>query len=182
MSAWHKQFLSDPPLTVSVNLSNKQFSQPDLIDQIETAISNSHFDARYLRLEITESVIMENSELAIATLNHLRQLGVQVYIDDFGTGYSSLVYLHLLPINAIKIDRSFISGNDIQKNGLDIAKSIVRLAHDLKLEAIAEGVETQEQLEKLKGLDCEYAQGYLISKCLNPKGVEDLLASAFSLQ
>jgi diguanylate cyclase (GGDEF)-like protein/PAS domain S-box-containing protein len=182
MGAWHKQFLSDPPLTVSVNLSNKQFSQPDLIDQIETAISNSHFDARYLRLEITESVIMENSELAIATLNHLRQLGVQVYIDDFGTGYSSLVYLHLLPINAIKIDRSFISGNDIQKNGLDIAKSIVRLAHDLKLEAIAEGVETQEQLEKLKGLDCEYAQGYLISKCLNPKGVEDLLASAFSLQ
>lgn len=177
MSAWHKQFPSDPPLIISVNLSNKQFSKPELFDQIENALQDSQLDARYLRLEITESAIMENAELAIATLNHLRQLGVQVYIDDFGTGYSSLVYLHLLPINAIKIDRSFISGDGIEKNGLEIAQTIVRLAHDLRMEAIAEGVETAEQLEKLKLLECEYAQGYHISKCLNQPSVEELLSS-----
>jgi diguanylate cyclase (GGDEF)-like protein/PAS domain S-box-containing protein len=179
MSAWHKQFPSDPPLMISVNLSNKQFAQPDLFEQIEHAIDLADFDAHYLQVEITESVIMENAELAIATLNRLRQMGVQVQIDDFGTGYSSLVYLHMLPINAIKIDRSFISGSGIQDNGLEIAQTIVRLAHDLKVDAIAEGVETQAQLEKLQNLECEYAQGYHISRCLEKGAAEQLLREKF---
>jgi diguanylate cyclase (GGDEF)-like protein len=179
MSAWHKQYPCDPPLTISVNLSNKQFAQPDLFEQIEHAINEAGFDAHYLQVEIAESVIMENAELVIATLRRLRQMGVQVQIDDFGTGYSSLVYLHMLPINAIKIDRSFISGSGIQNNGLEIAQTIVRLAHDLKVEAIAEGVETQAQLEKLQKLECEYAQGYHISRCLEKSAAEQLLREKF---
>lgn len=178
-STWHKQYLCDPPLSISVNLSNKQFAQPDLFEQIEHAINEAGFDAHDLQVEITESVLMENAELAIATLSRLRQMGVQVQIDDFGTGYSSLVYLHVLPISAIKIDRSFISGNGIQDTGLEIAHTIIRLAHDLKLETIAEGVETQAQLEKLKKLECEYAQGYYISRCLEKSAVEQLLRDKF---
>jgi len=175
MSEWQRLFPTLTPLTISVNLSNKQFSQPLLFEQIENALEESGLHSSYLRLEITESVIMENAELTIATLNRLRQIGVQVHIDDFGTGYSSLVYLHMLPINAIKIDRSFVSGNSLMNNGLDIAQTIVRLAHELNMEAIAEGVETQDQLEKLTRLNCEYAQGFHISACLDNKAIEKLL-------
>jgi diguanylate cyclase (GGDEF)-like protein/PAS domain S-box-containing protein len=181
MSIWHGRFPTDPPLTISVNLSSKQFTQAELFNQIQNAITETHFDPHYLRLEITESVIMENAERAISTLNRLQRMGVQVHIDDFGTGYSSLVYLHMLPINAIKIDHSFISGNGIQNHhGLEIAQSIVRLAHDLKMETIAEGVETQAQFDKLTDLECEYAQGYHISLCLGKEIAEKLLEEKFT--
>ena len=182
MSTWHRQFPTDPPLTISVNLSSKQFTQPELFDQIQQAITENNFDPHYLRLEITESVIMENAERAISTLNRLQRMGVQVHIDDFGTGYSSLVYLHMLPINAIKIDHSFISGNGIQNHhGLEIAQSIVRLAHDLKIETIAEGVETQAQFDRLTDLECEYAQGFHISLCMDREIAEKLLEEKFAL-
>jgi EAL domain-containing protein (putative c-di-GMP-specific phosphodiesterase class I) len=180
MNIWHRRFPTDPPLTISVNLSSKQFTQAELFDQIQNAITETNFDPHYLRLEITESVIMENAEQAISTLNRLQRMGVQVHIDDFGTGYSSLVYLHMLPINAIKIDHSFISGNGIQNHhGLEIAQSIVRLAHDLKMETIAEGVETQAQFDKLTDLECEYAQGFHISLCMDKKIAEKLLEEKF---
>ncbi|MDD2696036.1 MAG: EAL domain-containing protein, partial [Anaerolineales bacterium] len=175
MHAWHVAFPTQPPLTVSVNLSNKQFSQTDFFTEVRQALDETGLDPHALRLEITESVIMDNPELAIDILNRLQSLGVEVHIDDFGTGYSSLLYLHMLPINAIKIDRSFISGSGMQDNGPEIIQTIIKLAHELKVEAIAEGVETQEQFERLRNLDCEYAQGYLLSHSLESQAVERLL-------
>ncbi|MFZ5808206.1 MAG: EAL domain-containing protein [Chloroflexota bacterium] len=180
LSAWQKKYPSDPPLTVSVNLSNKQFSQPDLFEQVESALRESRLDASSLQLEITESVIMENAELTIATLDRLVAMGVKIHVDDFGTGYSSLAYLHLLPIDAIKIDRSFISGPSVQGNGMEIAQTIVSLAHDLHIDAIAEGVETEEQWQKLDEWSCEYAQGYLIARVLDPQAAESLLSATIT--
>ncbi len=156
-------------ISVSVNLSNRQFSQPDLYDQIVSVLKQTGQSPHSLRLEITESIIMENADNAIAILQQLRDLGVQIHIDDFGTGYSSLVYLHLLPINAIKIDRSFISGNSGRSNGMEIVRTIVRLAEDLKLETIAEGVETIGQLKRLTSFGCKYAQGFLLYHTLDPQ-------------
>ena len=175
MRQWQLRYPSDPPLTVSVNLSNKQFSQPDLFEQVETALRNSSLPPASLQLEITESVIMENAELTIATLERLAAMGVKIHIDDFGTGYSSLAYLHLLPIQAIKIDRSFISGQSPSGNGMEIAKTIINLAHDLKIDAIAEGVETETQWQSLHNWRCEYAQGYLIAQVLAPHQAEQIL-------
>lgn len=178
MSAWQSRYPSNPPLTVSVNLSKKQFAQPDLFEQVELALRESNLPPGCLQLEITESGIMENAEVAIAILERLVAMGVKIHIDDFGTGYSSLAYLHLLPIHAIKIDRSFISGEPTPGNGMEIAKTIINLAHDLKLEAIAEGVETNKQWEALRNWNCEYAQGYLIAKVLNPSQAEEFLRNS----
>ena len=178
MSEWQQRFPCNPPLNISVNLSNKQFSQPDLFEQVELALAESQLPPQTLQLEITESVIMENTELTIATLDRLVAMGVKVHVDDFGTGYSSLAYLHLLPINAIKIDRSFISGSTIQDNGMEIAQTIVHLAHELNIDAIAEGVETEEQWKQLDSWSCQYAQGFLIAKALDPQSAEDFLDEA----
>lgn len=175
MRQWQLRYPSDPPLTVSVNLSNKQFSQPDLFEQVEIALRQSGLPPASLQLEITESVIMENAELTIATLERLAAMGVKIHIDDFGTGYSSLAYLHLLPIHAIKIDRSFISGQSSAANGMEIAKTIINLAHTLNLNAIAEGVETEAQWQSLRSWRCEYAQGYLIARALPPDQAEQFL-------
>jgi len=179
MRQWQLQYPSDPPLTVSVNLSNKQFSQPDLFEQVEIALRESGLPPASLQLEITESVIMENAELTIATLEQLTAMGVKIHIDDFGTGYSSLAYLHLLPIQAIKIDRSFISGQSSEGNGMDIAKTIINLASDLKIDAIAEGVETETQWEALHRWRCKYAQGYFIARVLDPKQAEQFLRNSW---
>ncbi|MCX8062843.1 MAG: bifunctional diguanylate cyclase/phosphodiesterase, partial [Anaerolineales bacterium] len=182
MSEWQARYPCDPPLTVSVNLSNKQFSQPDLFEQVEIALRESNLPPACLRLEITESVIMENAELAIATLERLVAMGVRIHIDDFGTGYSSLAYLHLLPIHAIKIDRSFISGQTSEGNGLEIAKTMINLAHDLKISAIAEGVETESQWNILRDWKCEYAQGYLIAKVLDSERAEEFLRNSLGFR
>ncbi|PWH14517.1 MAG: hypothetical protein DDG59_13070, partial [Anaerolineae bacterium] len=178
MRQWQDRYPTHPPLTISVNLSNKQFSQPDLFEQVETALRESGLPPASLQLEITESVIMENAELTIATLERLVAMGVKIHIDDFGTGYSSLAYLHLLPIHAIKIDRSFISGKSSADNGMEIAKTIINLAHDLNIHAIAEGVETERQWKSLQDCNCEYAQGYLIAKVLDPDQAEQFLRNA----
>ena len=175
MRQWQLRYPSDPPLTVSVNLSNKQFAQPDLFEQVEIALRESGLPPESLQLEITESVIMENAELTIATLERLTAMGVKIHIDDFGTGYSSLAYLHLLPIQAIKIDRSFISGQSPVSNGMEIAKTIINLAHELNLDAIAEGVESETQWQALQNWRCEYAQGYLIAQVLAPDQAEQFL-------
>ena len=124
------------------------------------------FDPRCLKLEITESVVMENADLAITMLNQLRELGIQLSIDDFGTGYSSLSYLHRFPVNNLKVDRSFISGMSLGDENLEIVRSITMLARNLGMEVIAEGIETKEQLAQLRALSCGYGQGYLFSKPL----------------
>lgn len=175
MHTWQMQSLTAAPLTISVNLSSKQFTQPNLAEQIHQILQSTGLEAKSLRLEITESAVMENAESAIATLLQLKELGVQLYIDDFGTGYSSLSYLHRFPIDTLKIDRSFVSRMNGDGENLEIVRTIVELAHNLGLDVIAEGVETAEQLAQLRTLQCEYAQGYLFSKPLAVEAVETLM-------
>ena len=156
--------LGKESLTMSVNLSGKQLTQTDLIRQVQDTLSQTGLTSTCLRLEITESVVMENAELATNTLLQLRKLGVHLSIDDFGTGYSSLSYLHRFPVNTLKIDRSFIGRMAKGDENSEIVRTICTLANNLGMEVVAEGVETHEQLELLRSLKCEYGQGYLFSR------------------
>lgn len=173
---WQTNYPTDSPLTVSVNFSGKQFAQPDLIVHIEQVLQETGLDAHSLRLEITESVIIENVQSSAVMLSQLNAMGVQVQMDDFGTGYSSLSYLSQFPIDTIKIDRSFISGMDTAGSELGIIRTIVRLAHDLGMDAIAEGVETVDQLSQLRGLQCESGQGWYFSKAVDKNAAAALIA------
>ncbi|PYT05775.1 MAG: hypothetical protein DMF60_10865, partial [Acidobacteria bacterium] len=163
LRAWQRQFPSDPPLSMSVNLSGRQFSQPDLIDQISQILAETGLDASSLKIEITESAIIENIDAAALMLKRIKALGVRLSLDDFGTGYSSLSYLHRFPIDTLKIDRSFVSRINLPKNA-EIVKTILTLASNLGMDVVAEGVETRDQIIQLTGLNCEYVQGYLLSK------------------
>ena len=170
---WQTQLPTTEPLTISVNLSTKQFYQPDLVKRITQILQETGLDASNLKLEITESAIMDNVEFASAKLWQLRELGIQLHMDDFGTGYSSLSYLLRFPLDALKIDRSFISQMADGGESLEIVRTIIMLAQNLGINAIAEGVETTEQLTQLKSLQCKYAQGYLFSR---PVDAETALA------
>jgi diguanylate cyclase (GGDEF)-like protein len=152
----------DLELIMGVNLSGRQFSQPDLVDQIHDIILESGIDPRYLRLEICESVVMKDVDETIALLQQLKALNVRLSIDDFGTGFSSLSSLNRFPIDTLKIDRSFISQMEAEGEGenFGIVQTIITLAHVLKLAVIAEGVETAKQVEQLRTLGSEFAQGY----------------------
>lgn len=162
-------------LTISVNLSGKQLTQTDLIQQIQNTLTETGLNPSCLRLEITESVVMENAELATNTLLQLRKLGVHLSIDDFGTGYSSLSYLHRFPVNTLKIDRSFIGRMAKGDENSEIVRTICTLANNLGMEVVAEGVETREQLELLRSLKCEYGQGYLFSRPVDAEKATALL-------
>jgi len=175
MCAWQSQSLAPKNLTLSVNLSAKQLTQSDLIEQVEEILCRTGFDPRCLKLEVTETVVMENAELATILLKRLRALGVRVSIDDFGTGYSSLSYLHRFPVDILKIDRSFVSRMNQGDENLEIVRTILTLAHNLGMEVVAEGVETQEQSVQLKTLKCEYGQGYFFSEPLSADSVLPLL-------
>ena len=172
---WQKQFRRTSPLTVSVNLSCKHFMQTDVVQQIDQILQETGLDAQSLKLEITESLIMENPETAVAILMQLRVKDIQVGIDDFGTGYSSLSYLHRFPINTLKIDRSFVNGMGVDKKTSELVQTVMTLAHNLGVDVIAEGVETMEQLTQLKSLECEYGQGYYFSNPLDRSAAEGLL-------
>ncbi|MEG4802741.1 EAL domain-containing protein [Microcoleus sp. ARI1-B5] len=161
---WHQKFPANPPLTVSVNLSNEQFKQPDLIDRLSEILQETQLDPRTLKLEITEGVIMDNAESAAAILAQLKNLEIELYIDDFGTGYSSLSRLHTFPTDALKIDRAFVSRMTEDEGNEAIVQTILILASHLGMDAIAEGIETIEQLNLLRALQCEYGQGYFFSK------------------
>lgn len=174
--AWQARFPANPPLTVSVNISGKQFSQPDLIEQIRQILQETNLAPQSLRLEITESVLMENTESAVSMLLQLKAMNIQLYMDDFGTGYSSLSYLHRFPIDTLKIDRSFISTTNLDGRNSGIVQTIIMLAHNLGMDVIAEGIETQLQLAFLKTLGCEYGQGYFFSKPVVAEVAEVLIA------
>lgn len=174
---WRSQFDTATALTISVNLSGKQFNQPNLIDQIEQILQESGLDASSLRLEITEGAIMDGAESASQVLWELRNLGVQLSIDDFGTGYSSLGRLYHFPIDGLKIDRTFVSGMANAPENLHIVETILTLAHKLELDVTAEGVETADQLAQLRALQCEYGQGNFFSLPLDSQAVELLLQS-----
>ena len=178
LRAWQEQFPSDPPLSMSVNLSGKQFAQLDLIERIHQILAETGVDPGSLKLEITESAIIENTEAATKTLRELKALGVRVSLDDFGTGYSSLSYLHRFPIDTLKIDRSFTTRLNLPKNS-EIVRTIVQLASNLGMDVIAEGVETGEQIVQLTGMNCEYGQGYLFSKPIDGEAVGLLLEETY---
>jgi diguanylate cyclase (GGDEF)-like protein/PAS domain S-box-containing protein len=175
MKAWQVESPNLPPLSVCVNLSSKQFKQPDLIYYIDQTLKTIGLESSRLKLEITESALIENPELAAITLAQLKELGLSLSLDDFGTGYSSLSYLHRFPVNTIKIDRSFINQIDGQQDGLEIVRAIVMLGQTLGMDVVAEGIETQEQLTSLRQLQCQYGQGYLFSRPLPVNEVRAIL-------
>jgi EAL domain-containing protein (putative c-di-GMP-specific phosphodiesterase class I) len=150
-------------------------AQPDLVDYVAGVLRETGLDPSSLKLEITEDVIVENPEEMVALLSRLKELGVQLYIDDFGTGYSSLSHLHRLPIDGLKIDRSFIGGMGDHGEKQEIVRMIMMLAHDLNIGVIAEGVETTHQLEQIKSLGCDQGQGYLFSKPVDGNKARALL-------
>ena len=177
LSRWQKEFHAKPPLHISINVSYKQFAQADFIDMVDQVLQETGIEANSLCLEITESGIMKNPDLMIPVIDHLKKLRVQIHLDDFGTGYSSLHYLHRFKVDALKIDRSFVS----QIHGVDsnfaILKSVVSLAHNLKMNIIAEGIETDTQLDYLRGLKCQYGQGYLFSRPKDAESITRLIAN-----
>jgi diguanylate cyclase (GGDEF)-like protein len=172
---WQIDSPSHRSLSLSVNLSARQVAQPDLLNRIKEALENSKLNPHCLKLEITESVVMENAEAAAQMFKQLRALGVQLSIDDFGTGYSSLSYLHRFPLNYLKIDRSFVMRLTTDNDNA-IVRTISTLARNLGMEVIAEGIETEEQFQQLKMLGCEYGQGFLFSRPVGNDDVEHLLA------
>jgi len=172
--AW--QTSSGEDLTVSVNLSVKQFSQPDLVENVDGALRVSGLPARLLKLEVTESMVMENTDGAIAMLRRLKALGVHIVIDDFGTGYSSLSYLLRLPADTLKIDRSFVSGTGDAGRNVNIVRTVVGLAYSLGLDVVAEGVETEQQMSLLADLGCPLAQGFLFSPAVEADEAKALVA------
>lgn len=176
MQAWKQQF-ANRPLTMSVNLSVKQLAQLNLVEQIRQILTDTGLNPSSLKLEITESAIMDNPEVAARMLRELQALGIRLSLDDFGTGYSSLAYLHRFPIDTLKIDRSFISRVDTDGEQLEIVHTIVGLAWNLGIDVVAEGVETNKQLIQLRSLRCEYGQGYLFAKPLSKEAATAMLAA-----
>ncbi len=174
---WQRAFPHDPPILMSVNLSAKQFAQPDLVDQVALILASTGLAASSLELEITESVLMDESEAGIESLRALRTLGVKLVLDDFGTGYSSLSYLKHLPLDTIKIDRSFVAELTGDDANLPIVRAVIALAHGLGIDVVAEGIETAEQLAWLRELECDRGQGYLYARPLPTDGLAKLLVS-----
>jgi EAL domain-containing protein (putative c-di-GMP-specific phosphodiesterase class I) len=178
---WQKRFPARSHLTISVNLSCKQFMQLDLADRVAEILRETGLEARFLRLEVTESHVMENSQMAITIMNRLRELGVKLSIDDFGTGYSSLSYLQRLPINYLKIDRSFVNVMNSNHENSEIVRAIIMLAKNLNMQVIAEGIETEEQALQLINLDCPFGQGFLYSKPTDAAQAEAILENVLPL-
>ncbi|HXG65622.1 MAG TPA: EAL domain-containing protein, partial [Blastocatellia bacterium] len=175
MRRWQLALPGNLPLFISVNLSGKQFGHTNLVEQIMKCLEVNGLDPHALKLEITESVVMESIEYATAVLEQLRGFGIGVSIDDFGTGYSSLNYLHRLPIDTLKIDRSFVSHLGKNKENKEIVRTIIMLAHNLGMRVIAEGVETETQLERLRELKCHNGQGYLFGRPMPAEEAEKLI-------
>ena len=177
--AWQQRGL--PPVRVAVNVSGHQFQQTDFVDTVASALLASNLDPACLELELTESTIMERTEENISTLKRLKGLGVQLAIDDFGTGYSSLSYLKRFPIDRIKIDRSFIMNIPGDTDDAAITDAVIALAHSLRYKVVAEGVETQEQLDYLRSRHCDEMQGYLFGKPIPATEMTSLLTWGRSL-
>lgn len=177
MVKWQEKYPMAVLPCLSVNLSGKQITQSDLVPQIERILHETGFTPEQLKLEITETILMDNFQMAFDQLSALQKLGIQIYIDDFGTGYSSFSYLNQLPIDALKIDRSFISAEGSEGNNWKIVQTILSLAKSMGIDAIAEGVEDADQLAKLTALGCGYLQGYFISKPLDVPSAEAFMVS-----
>jgi diguanylate cyclase (GGDEF)-like protein/PAS domain S-box-containing protein len=182
ISVWRASLIAHPYLTISVNLSAKQFLQPNLVEDIRKLLGELSLSPEALKLEITESTVMADPSAAVEMLQQIKSLGIRLAIDDFGTGYSSLSYLHRFPLDTLKIDRSFISGMGDDGEGMEIARTILPMANNLQLDVVAEGVETIQQVTLLKKLQCKYAQGFYFSRPLSAEGTAALLAGDLTWQ
>ena len=180
MSEWKRNFPEALPLTISVNMSGRYITQPDLIPTIARVLNETGLNPENLKLEITENAIMENNQATREAFARLQSIGIQIQIDDFGIGYSSLGYLSQFPVNALKIDQSFVSKMDEDSSHMKIVQAIVSLTHRLGVGVIAEGLETSSQLEQLRALNCGYGQGYLISEPLDHESAQLLLSELFT--
>ncbi len=180
---WGIQAEGSPPLFISVNISSKQIIRPDIIDEIQNILEESGLPPESLKLEITETALMEETDEIIELINRLKSLGIQIAIDDFGTGYSSMSYLQHLPVDTLKVDRSFVSNIDQPSNeNMNIVETIIDLARKLKINVVAEGVETPEQQQMLSDMNCHSGQGYFFSRPLNREKMEKLVINLNHLQ
>ena len=175
MYQWQQEFSDCASLFISVNLSGRQFGQKDLVETISNILEATNLAPQSLKLEITESMVMDNIESAISMLENLKLLGMKLSMDDFGTGFSSFSYLHRFPMDTLKVDRSFVSNMSQSSKNIEIVSTIVMLAHKLSMDVVAEGIETSEERDILKALNCEYGQGYLFSKPIAKEAVSQLL-------
>jgi diguanylate cyclase (GGDEF)-like protein/PAS domain S-box-containing protein len=174
---WRDKLPDARKLKISVNLTEKLILHPDLTKNIQKILKNSSLEGECLRLEITENAIMENTEAATQSIRSLQTLGVEVQLDDFGTGYSSLTHLLKLPVNALKIDRSFVHQIGLRNGNAEIIQTVIGLAHDLNMKAFAEGIETENQLDVLRAMQCDFGQGFLFSIPLRAEEAEKLIIS-----
>ena len=174
--AWQIEFPRTPALGMSVNLSAKQFQNPKLVEEITDALTMSGLDPACLKLEITESVVMQDVPATLAKLHELKDLGIRLAIDDFGTGYSSLGYLKRFPVDTLKIDRSFVKGLSHEGGDSAIVRAVVTVAKSLNMDVTAEGIETDQQRLELKALGCELGQGFLFGRPSTPEHLKPLLA------
>jgi len=177
LRSWQSEFPSDPPLTMSVNMTSREFAQPDLTGEIRKSLDQTGIDPSCLQLEIIETIAMGDAEKSGHVLAQLKALGVRLSIDDFGTGYSSLSRLRRIPVDTLKIDRAFISNMDSDKENREIVRAIIVLAHNLGLKVVAEGTEKEEHTNLLKQFNCEMAQGYLFSRPADDQAMLKLLAN-----
>ncbi|PSB05098.1 two-component system response regulator [Merismopedia glauca] len=177
LRTWQLKFPNAASLHMSINLSNRQIQQLDLLEKLTGILTDLGLDGQYLRLEITETMLMDRCERTIQLLYKLKEQKIQLSIDDFGTGYSSLSYLHSFPIDSLKIDRSFVNLINTNGGNCEIVKTIITLAHSLGIKAIAEGVETPHQLAELRALGCDQAQGYFFAKAVNSELAESIIVT-----
>jgi diguanylate cyclase (GGDEF)-like protein len=175
---WQQMFPSDPPLFISVNVSGKLFMNEDMVDRVVEILEETRLDPSSLKLEVTENVVMDHGESALTKLLELRALGIQLSVDDFGTGYSSLSYLQRFHYDSLKIDRSFVSEMAQTRDSRTIVETILSLAHGLGIGVIAEGVETEDQVARLRQLDCPHGQGFWFARPLAADAATQLIASS----
>jgi EAL domain-containing protein (putative c-di-GMP-specific phosphodiesterase class I) len=173
--AWHDAFPDRPALTLAVNVSIKQVVRPDFVETVASVLRDTGLPPRCLTLELTESVVIEQLQLVTGALDAVKRLGVRVHLDDFGMGYSSLAVLDRLPLDAIKIDRTFVGAMDREERFAQLVRTIVTLAQNVGLETIAEGVATDAHLSRLRALGCAYAQGFLFSQAVDVAALRALL-------
>jgi EAL domain-containing protein (putative c-di-GMP-specific phosphodiesterase class I) len=177
MHSWQQQFATTPPCFISINLAVKQLEQPDLVAQFDRILRETGLSPQSVKLEITESSLMDKTSTTAAVITQVRDLGLHVCLDDFGTGYSCMSYLHSFPIDTLKIDRAFVSRMCTDTQSAAIVRTIMTLAHHLGMDVVAEGIEFPQQFLDLKALGCEYAQGHFVAAPLDSQAVEALLAA-----
>jgi EAL domain-containing protein (putative c-di-GMP-specific phosphodiesterase class I) len=176
MQDWQDRYPAVSSMTMAVNLSSHQFAHSDLVEEVGEILTERELEGSSLRLELTESIIMERAELTAGMLTRLKALDIRLSVDDFGTGYSSLSYLNRFPLDTIKIDRSFVGAMVRDRENLEIVRTIITLAHALEMDVVAEGVETAEQAEELRSMGCEFAQGRYFSAPLDAADLDQRLA------